>query len=147
METDRVLTTEEYRDTYLALHVCINARVPVILWGPPGQGKTSVIKALAAHEERRLEVLLASIREPQDFAGLPSIHDGQAALIPPNWAFRLRADGNEQYEIYSRVETAVGFRLTRELTARASYLTRKGYVVGFWDDQFLASLVYAKKLR
>ena len=63
------------------------------------------------------------------------------------WTEWLLADGKEQYEIYSRVETAVGFRLTRELTARASYLTRKGYVVRFWDDQFLASLVYAKKFR
>jgi hypothetical protein len=39
-----------------------------------------------------------------------------------------------------------GIRLTRDVTARASYMTRKGYVVGFWDDQFLASIVYAKKL-
>ena len=31
----------------------------------------------------------------------------------------------------------VGFRVTPEVTLRASYLTRKGYVVGFWDDQFL----------
>ena len=41
----------------------------------------------------------------------------------------------------------MGLRLTPELTARASYLTRNGYVVSFWDDQFLASLVYAKKFR
>jgi hypothetical protein len=25
-------------------------------------------------------------------------------------------------------------------------MTRKGYVVNFWDDQFLASVVFAKKL-
>lgn len=55
------------------------------------------------------------------------------------------ADLLRQHEPYQRVETAVGFRLTRTLTARASYLTRKGYVVGFWDDQFLASIVYAQK--
>jgi len=52
-----------------------------------------------------------------------------------------------QHEPYRRIETAVGFRLNRELTARASYMTRKGYVVGFWDDQFLASLVYARKFK
>lgn len=50
-------------------------------------------------------------------------------------------------EPYRRVETAVAFRLTPEITLRASYLTRKGYVVFFWDDQFLASVVFAKKLR
>ncbi len=89
-----MLNATEYRDTYLALHVCINARVPVILWGPPGQGKTSVIKALASHEERTLKVLLASIREPQDFAGLPSIQNGRVTLVAPDWAQDLAEDGN-----------------------------------------------------
>ena len=89
-----MLTNDEYRDTYLALNICINARVPVILWGPPGQGKTSVIKAIAKREERALEVLLASIREPQDFAGLPSISNGRATLVAPDWAQRLAEDGN-----------------------------------------------------
>ena len=37
--------------------------------------------------------------------------------------------------------------LTPEVTLRASYMTRKGYVVGFWDDQFLASIVFAKKIK
>lgn len=89
-----MLNRDEYLAGCQAMAVCVEARVPVILWGPPGQGKTSVIRALAADLGRHLEILLASIREPQDFAGLPSIHEGQAALIPPNWAFRLRADGN-----------------------------------------------------
>lgn len=49
-------------------------------------------------------------------------------------------------EPYRRVETAIGVRVMPEVTVRASYLTRKGYVVSFWDDQFLASVVFAKKL-
>lgn len=57
----------------------------------------------------------------------------------------VSADGRQLHEPYRRVETAVGVRLMPELTFRASYLTRKGYVVSFWDDQFLASLVFAKK--
>jgi hypothetical protein len=55
-------------------------------------------------------------------------------------------DGRQLHEPYRRVETAVGFRLLPEVTVRASYLTRNGYVVGFWDDQFLASVVFAKKI-
>ena len=51
------------------------------------------------------------------------------------------------HEPYRRVEATVGFRLTPEVTLRGSYMTRKGYVVGFWDDQFLASVVFAKKLK
>lgn len=84
-----MLSLNEYEETYLALGVCIEANVPVILWGPPGQGKTSVIKALAAKANRHLEIILASIREPQDFAGLPSIVGGKMTLVAPDWAQRL----------------------------------------------------------
>ena len=55
-------------------------------------------------------------------------------------------DAREREEPYRRLETVAGFRVTPELTLRASYMTRKGYVVGFWDDQFLASVVYARKI-
>lgn len=84
-----MLTVEEYEATYRALAVCVECRVPAILWGPPGQGKTSVIRSIASEVERPLEVLLASIREPQDFAGLPSIHNGAVTLVAPDWAARL----------------------------------------------------------
>jgi MoxR-like ATPase len=89
-----MLSNDDYRATYLALNVCVNARIPVILWGPPGQGKTSVINAIAKQSGRALETLLASIREPQDFAGLPSITNGRAQLVSPDWALRLAEDGN-----------------------------------------------------
>lgn len=82
-------TLDEYAASYKTLIVCIAARVPVILWGPPGQGKTSVIRRIASDQKRHLEVILASIREPQDFAGLPIISKGLATITPPDWAKRL----------------------------------------------------------
>jgi len=85
---------EEYRHTFLALSVCIEAKFPVILWGPPGQGKTSVLQSIATKQRRPMETLLASIREPQDFAGLPSIVNGRANLVAPDWAHRLAEAGN-----------------------------------------------------
>jgi hypothetical protein len=57
------------------------------------------------------------------------------------------ADSLRRHEPYRRVESVVGYRLLPEVTLRASYMTRKGYVVGFWDDQFLASVVFAKKIK
>jgi hypothetical protein len=57
------------------------------------------------------------------------------------------ADNAVRHEPYRRLESTAGFRVTPDVTLRASYMTRKGYVVGFWDDQFLASLVFAKKLK
>lgn len=89
-----MLTSADYEDAFLALDVCINARVPVVLWGPPGQGKTSVVRDLAKSSGRHLEILLASIREPQDFGGLPTVSESTMSLIPPGWATRLAADGN-----------------------------------------------------
>ena len=100
-----MLSLHEYEETYLALGVCVEANVPVILWGPPGQGKTSVIRALAEKSERHLEIILASIREPQDFAGLPSIVDGKMTLVAPDWAQRL-ADTNSGILFTDEVNTA-----------------------------------------
>ena len=87
-------TIDEYAATYKTLIICIAAREPVIIWGPPGQGKTSVIKRIAAEQNRHLEIILASIREPQDFAGLPMLTNGVATLMPPDWAKRLSENEN-----------------------------------------------------
>jgi hypothetical protein len=81
-----------------------------------------------------------------------------AQTISPRWFLASRyddqwtewtsaADNLPRHEPYRRSETAVGFRVTPDITLRASYMVRKGYVVGFWDDQFLASVVYAKRLK
>jgi len=53
----------------------------------------------------------------------------------------------DRHEAYRRFESTLGFRLTPELTLRGSYMTRKGYIVNFWDDQVLASVVFAKRLK
>ncbi len=77
-----------------ALGVAIATRVPVLLWGAPGTGKTSVIRALATAAGWPCETVIASIREPSDFAGLPVVsnHDGRGSRVdfaPPQWAHRL----------------------------------------------------------
>jgi hypothetical protein len=56
-------------------------------------------------------------------------------------------DQAHRHEAYRRVESTAGFRVTPEVTVRASFMTRKGYVVGFWDDQFLASIVFATQIK
>lgn len=69
-----------------------------------------------------------------------------ATRFDEQWTKWIGAGNVRQRSPYYRVESVVGYRLTPEVTLRASYMTRKGYVVGFWDDQFLASIVFAKKL-
>lgn len=82
-----------YENACTALGICIAGNIPVVLWGPPGQGKTSVIEEMAEQQELRLETVIASIREPSDFAGLPIVHaqSGSVTLAPPRWAKALAA--------------------------------------------------------
>jgi hypothetical protein len=74
-----------------ALALAVAARVPVLLWGPPGSGKTSVVRSLAAAMGWPCETVIASIREPSDFAGLPVVAPtgSQVDFAPPRWARRL----------------------------------------------------------
>jgi hypothetical protein len=76
-----------------ALGVAIAARVPVLLWGAPGTGKTSAIRAMAGAMDLPCETVIASIREPSDFAGLPIVVGGEVRFAPPAWARRLAEAG------------------------------------------------------
>jgi MoxR-like ATPase len=76
-----------------ALGVAVAARVPVLLWGAPGTGKTSAIRAMAGAMDLPCETVIASIREPSDFAGLPIVVGGEVRFAPPAWARRLAEAG------------------------------------------------------
>jgi len=76
-----------------ALGVAVAARVPVLLWGAPGTGKTSAIRAMADVMGLPCETVIASIREPSDFAGLPVIAGDSVRFAPPRWAIRLAERG------------------------------------------------------
>ena len=71
------------------LAVAIQANVPVLLVGGPGVGKSSAIMALANHLQMPYEIVIASLREPADFAGLPVVTEHGVTLAPPAWAVRL----------------------------------------------------------
>ncbi|GIW19394.1 AAA family ATPase [Tepidiforma sp.] len=79
--------------TLTALVLAIHARVPVLLWGAPGTGKSSVIRQLGERLGLPVETVIASIREPSDFAGLPVVTDGRVRFAPPDWAVRLARHG------------------------------------------------------
>jgi hypothetical protein len=76
-----------------ALGIAVAARVPVLLWGMPGTGKTSAIRAMATAMGLPCETVIASIREPSDFAGLPVVTGNTVRFAPPLWATRLADAG------------------------------------------------------
>jgi MoxR-like ATPase len=77
-----------------ALGLAVAARVPVLLWGAPGTGKTSAIRAMADAAGLPCETVIAAIREPSDFSGLPVVVGGVVHFAPPRWAERLAAAGH-----------------------------------------------------
>lgn len=76
-----------------ALSLAISAGVPAVLWGAPGTGKSSAVMAMAEAAGTPCEVVIASIREPSDFAGLPIVVDGGVRFAPPRWASNLAEAG------------------------------------------------------
>jgi hypothetical protein len=69
------------------------AGVAVCLWGDPGIGKSALIRAAAAADDVPCVVVIGSLREPSDFAGLPVVGDDGVHMEPPAWARRLEAAG------------------------------------------------------
>jgi MoxR-like ATPase len=78
-----------------ALGVAVGARVPVLLWGGAGLGKSSAVREMALAAGLPCETVIASIREPSDFAGLPIVSpQGESVhFAPPAWAQRLAENG------------------------------------------------------
>jgi MoxR-like ATPase len=66
-----------------ALCLAIQASVPCLLWGDPGVGKSSAVRSIGEALGLPVKVVIASIREPSDFAGLPVVNDGSVTLAPP----------------------------------------------------------------
>jgi hypothetical protein len=71
----------------------VEAGVPTILWGVPGVGKSSAVRAFAKARNLHCEVVIASIREPSDFLGLPVAAGEGVRFVPPQWAVNLHRLG------------------------------------------------------
>ncbi len=95
----------DYEDVLTALGLAISARIPVLLWGDPGQGKTALVES--AHQAGwHVETVIVSHYEPSDFVGLPVLHDGSVTLAPPAWATRLADSPGPSIAFFDEFSTA-----------------------------------------
>lgn len=95
------------RNTQAAIAIVTQTRMPVLIWGGPGTGKTTFINQLARKLGLHIETIIASIREPSDFGGLPVVRPDGVVLEPPAWAKRLAAlDGKGSIVFIDEISTA-----------------------------------------
>jgi len=66
--------------------------IPVLIWGNPGEGKSSFLEDLATPEFPVL-TLIASIHDPTDFSGLPIMHNGKVHYAVPEWVEKFGDEG------------------------------------------------------
>jgi len=80
---DSITTDRAFR----LLRVAFHANRPAVLWGKPGVGKTNRVEALcgALFPGLPLVTIIASLYDPTEFAGLPSIEDGVTRKAAPDW--------------------------------------------------------------
>ena len=58
---------------------------PVFLWGPPGVGKSSVVRQVVEEQKWELRDVRASLLDPTDLRGIPSVNEGTAHWAPPSF--------------------------------------------------------------
>jgi MoxR-like ATPase len=100
-----VLTRDAYEATLRAVGVCVATRIPFLLWGEPGAGKTAVVES-AAGSGWHVETLICSHYEPSDFAGLPIVTGDHVTLAPPGWARRVAAQEGPSIVFFDEWTTA-----------------------------------------
>ncbi|MEO0272269.1 MAG: MoxR family ATPase [candidate division WOR-3 bacterium] len=82
---------------------------PVILWGPPGVGKTSVVKQLANLLGMEVIIVIASSKDPADVLGIDWVSDGMTQKFPPRWATlanRFAEEGKRSVVFLDEITTA-----------------------------------------
>ena len=69
-----------------SLQILLDARHPVFIWGPPGVGKSDVVRQIAEARSVALKDVRALLLDPVDLRGLPFLSSkGQAAWAIPDF--------------------------------------------------------------
>ena len=63
----------------------LSQRWSAFVWGPPGIGKSAIVRAVADQAKIPVIDLRASLLDPTDLRGIPAIVNGQAVWCPPSF--------------------------------------------------------------
>ncbi len=72
-------------DLMTALTGLVPTRRPVYLWGPPGVGKSSLVRQAATTLNVPVVDVRATLLDPVDLRGLPTVADGRTTWCPPDF--------------------------------------------------------------
>ena len=79
---------------------CLEADIPVFLWGLPGSGKSSAVRRLAEDRGYRLTEITPSIMDPTDLLGLPYQVGEATRYALPDWLADIAGSGEERHLIF-----------------------------------------------
>jgi hypothetical protein len=82
ISTNRTVSPNEAKQGVLR---CIRVNIPVFLWGPPGIGKSDIVKQIGLEQGREVIDIRLSLWEPTDIKGIPYYNQelGRMVWAPP----------------------------------------------------------------
>lgn len=72
-------------DLTAAVTALVRAGRPTLVWSGPGAGKSSLVRAAAAALDRPLVGVRATLLDPVDLRGLPTVAAGRTTWCPPDF--------------------------------------------------------------
>jgi hypothetical protein len=63
----------------------LETKWPMFLWGAPGVGKSSIVRSIAEDKGLPLIDVRASLLDPTDLRGIPTVENGKAVWCPPGF--------------------------------------------------------------
>lgn len=85
------ITPSQLNDFLMHVATSEGAKRSVMVWGPPGTGKSSLVEEFALDLEMDCVSLLGSQLAPEDLIGVPEIRDGRSHFCPPSQIARDEA--------------------------------------------------------
>jgi len=86
------LNRGDLKASQAAAVACMAVRIPFLLVGPPGTGKTTWLRNWATREGVLCRLLLTGLKAPEDIGGAPRITEAKSlhlehtmTIVPPSW--------------------------------------------------------------